>query len=120
MKSIIALIVFSFSLAFALPPRQFVLEARIDNDEKNTTIHYSTIGERHVLVFPNLLSIPKENYPRFFQRMQHVYHSIQVLNYHQDREVFELHFYKVLPADEEFKQILQKFSILNYDILYHD
>lgn len=89
-------------------------------EEIPTQIYHSKNGEIHQLVFPNFLSIPKENYTRFFQRIQQVYPTIQVLIYHEDRQEFELHFFIELPTSDVLNNILTKFSIKHYSILHHD
>ena len=83
-------------------------------------IQHSQIGEVHILVFQNLLTIPEENYQRFFNRMQLVYPAIIKVKHLENLNQIQLEFTLSLPETVVLSQILQKFSILQYSISSHD
>jgi hypothetical protein len=71
----------------------------------------------HELTFPNLLNIPRENYPKFFQRMLQVYGEILQLEFKEETKSFNIVFENNIPNRERLQELLSKFSIRNYTLI---
>jgi hypothetical protein len=86
----------------------------------STRIQYVQKGDFHTLTFPNELSIPKENYAKFFYRMKHIYPEIIEIKSDENSSHFTLFFEQRPTQLTRLNEILQKFSITNFSIQAHD
>ena len=93
-------------------------EPQLENN--SIEIQHSQVGESHFLIFENLLTIPEQNYERFFNRMLYLYPVTKNIKHVADLNQIQLEFNQKLPEPDVLNQILQKFSIKQYSISSHD
>jgi hypothetical protein len=121
MLKTIFLLTYSFVSLTNTPNLSLVSSSEYYNQKEfPTIIKHKTIEQTHILIFANLLSIPENNYNRFFQRMQKIYPMIISIERIEESNQIELSFYESLPQSEMLDQILQKFSIKDYSISIYD
>lgn len=87
------------------------------HDTAPIPVKHTIQGEIHTLTFSNVMNIPKENYPKFLQRMLQVYGEIMELELKEDTNSFILIFENSIPNIERLQDMLSKFSVRNFILI---
>lgn len=79
-------------------------------------INHKISENSSVLIFPNLLLIPKENYGKFFHRMKNMYPEIVRIERDDNKNEIQVYLNQATLAVDLLDSILIKFSIKSYTL----
>ena len=88
----------------------FGFSSKVILEEPVQVVHIHE-NQNHFLIFPNLLTIPKDNYAKLFNRLKTMYPEIKEILYQETQEYFRLCFSSKFPSHERITEILSKFSV---------